>query len=276
MRVAIPDTLKGENTMRLIPLAALAATLAALPAGASRGEPARRIEVHAGSLPFVRQVDERFQSFQIGMSHLTGGETWRSYDSSKQGAGSTAPKDLAAVREARQPADLTSRRLRTLAAALGPFYLRYSGTTANSVYFQDNDDPRPAQPPAGYQTVLTRAAWKGGLDFAKAVGAKVVTSFTVSSGVRDASGAWTPRMAAPWLAYTHAIGGEIYAAELFNEPNAPDPKGMPKGQSAADFARDFAIFHAFMEKAAPEVKLAGPGVATLGIGFGWVLPPKNT
>lgn len=36
--------------------------------------------IDAGALPFVREVDERFHSFQIGMSHLTGGETWRTYD----------------------------------------------------------------------------------------------------------------------------------------------------------------------------------------------------
>jgi len=28
------------------------------------------------SMPLVRTIDERFQSFQIGMSHLTGGDTW--------------------------------------------------------------------------------------------------------------------------------------------------------------------------------------------------------
>ena len=65
---------------------------------------------------------------------------------------------------------------------------------------------------------LTREAWKGAVDFAKAVDAKILTSFANSEGVRDANHAWTPRMAAPWLAYTRSIGGEIYAAELFNEP----------------------------------------------------------
>ncbi|MFP5306021.1 MAG: hypothetical protein ACLGI7_09390, partial [Gammaproteobacteria bacterium] len=56
-----------------------------------------------------------------------------------------------------------------------------------------------------------------------------------------------------------------YAAELFNEPNAPEPGRMPQGHSAADFARDFAAFKTFIDQAAPDVKLAGPGVATLGV-----------
>jgi hypothetical protein len=39
---------------------------------------ARRFE--AGSLPLAREIDERFQSFQVGFPHLTGGETWKSYN----------------------------------------------------------------------------------------------------------------------------------------------------------------------------------------------------
>lgn len=221
--------------------------------------------IDAERLPLVRTMDERFQSFQVGMSHLTGGETWRTYDQSAQAGEDRKPTEsFEAVREARDPADLTNPRLRTLTAALGPFYVRYGGTTTNAVFFQDNDEPKMAKAPEGFLRVLTRDAWKGGLDFAKAVDAKVVTGFTVSEGVRNEAGVWTPAHAAPWMAYTQSIGGEIYAAELFNEPNAPEPGRMPEGQSAEDFARDFAAFSAFMAEAAPDVKLAGPGVATLG------------
>jgi heparanase 1 len=166
---------------------------------------------------------------------------------------------LSAVREPRDPTDLSNRRLRTLAAALGPFYVRYGGTTSNSVYFQDNDEPRLAEVPEGYTRLLTRKAWREAIDFAKAVDAKIVTGFTVSQGVRDSAGVWTPVHAQPWLDYTQAIGGEIYAAEMFNEPNMAAYDDMLKDYDAADFAKDFAAFRAFMEKAAPEVKIAGPG-----------------
>jgi hypothetical protein len=243
-------------------IAVIASSLIAVPLAAASGPATDQVQIRAGSLPFVRNVDERFQSYQIGLSHLTGGETWKAYDDLPKGE---VPKDLSAVREARAPTDLTNPRLRTLAAALAPFYLRYSGTTANSVYFHDSDTPPPAKPPEGYTVVLTRERWKQALDFAKAIDTKVVTSFTNSAGVRDASHSWTPRMAAPWMAYTRSIGGEIYAAELFNEPNAPEPPRILKGVSAPDYARDFAAFRAFMAKAAPDVKIAGPGNATLGI-----------
>lgn len=220
--------------------------------------------IRAGSLPLVRHIDERFQSFQVGMSHLTGGETWRTYDAQSESTRDAA-QGMAAVREARAPTDLRNRRLRTLAAALGPLYIRYGGTTSNSVYFQDNDTPQISPAPEGYSVVLTRARWRAAIEFAAAVDAKVVTGFTVSSGVRDSSGAWTPRMAAPWIDYTRAIGGEIYAAELINEPNAPDIGHLPEAFGPSEFARDFAALRAHVDAHAPNLRLAGPGLARLGI-----------
>ena len=49
--------------------------------------------------------------------------------------------------------------------------------------------------------------------------AKIVTSFAISPGVRDANGVWTADQAGKLLAFTKAIGGSIAAAEFFNEPN---------------------------------------------------------
>jgi hypothetical protein len=137
--------------------------------------------------------------------------------------------------------------------------VRVSGTWANSVYFQDDDAPAMATPPDGYSGVLTRAEWRGVIAFAKAVDARLVTSFTISSGVRDASGTWTPAEARPLLDYTHSIGGEIFAAELFNEPNLASFGGGPKGYDAAAFARDSAAFREFVMQVAPGLKIVGPG-----------------
>ena len=47
----------------------------------------------------------------------------------------------------RSPIDLNNNRLRKLAAALAPAYLRVSGTWANSTYFSDSDEV-PSSPPA--------------------------------------------------------------------------------------------------------------------------------
>jgi hypothetical protein len=148
--------------------------------------------------------------------------------------------------------------------------VRVSGTWANSVYFHDSDQPPPSPPPAGFQGVLTRDQWKGVIDFARAVDAKIVTSFAVSAGVRDAAGTWTPDQAARVLAFTKAGGGEIAAVELFNEPTIPSAGGAPAGYGAAAFARDFAVFRALASKAAPRMLVAGPGSAGEGVPL---LPP---
>jgi hypothetical protein len=52
-------------------------------------------------------------------------------------------------------------RLRTLAAALGPAYVRVSGTWPNSAFFQDTDAVEAGPTPSGHQVVLTRPQWAG-------------------------------------------------------------------------------------------------------------------
>jgi hypothetical protein len=94
--------------------------------------------------------------------------------------------------------------------------------------------------------VLTRPQWKGVVDFAQAVDAGIVTSFTISPGVRNGAGVWTPVEAKPLLAYTKSVGGRIAAAEMFNEPTMPTYGGAPKGYDAESYARDYAVFRPFV------------------------------
>ena len=145
----------------------------------------------------------------------------------------------------RPPIDLSNARLRKLAAALGPAYVRVSGTWANTTYFQDSDKPAPKTAPKGFNGVLTREQWKGVVDFAQAANAKIVTSFATSAGTRNAAGVWTPDQARQFLAYTKSIGGNIAAAEFMNEPTFAAMGGAPKGYDAAAYGRDFAVFRRF-------------------------------
>jgi hypothetical protein len=170
--------------------------------------------------------------------------------------------------EYRAPLDLSNARLRKLAAALGPAYVRVSGTWANTTYFEDTAAPALQTPPAGFGGVLTEAQWKGVVDFARAAGAEIVTSFAIGAGVRDAAGIWTPSQAAGFLAFTHAVGGHIAAAEFMNEPTAATMGGAPKGYDAAGYARDVAVFRPFLKKASPETIFLGPG----GVGEGGSMP----
>jgi heparanase 1 len=214
-------------------------------------------------------VDERFSSYNVEMVEVTGGRFWKPYASTvSTSATATANSELgglpADLFEYRPPIDLANPRLRTLAAALGPAYVRVSGSWANTVYFHDADGPAPADPPAGFRAVLTRPQWKGVVDFVRAVGGQLVTSFAFGAGNRDAAGVWTPAQARKLVAYTKAVGGRIAAAEFVNEPNLAAIGGAPRGYDAAGFARDVAVFRPFFTEAAPRSLFLGPGSVAEG------------
>ena len=219
----------------------------------------------------VGTIDERYQSYNIEMLEVTGGRFWKPYkDIVKRPpatAGQTgseppsgdAPAGMSAdLYEYRPPIDLTNPRLRAMARDLGPAYVRISGTWANTTYFADTDAP-PKDPPQGYGGVLSRQQWMGAIDFARAVDALIVTSMPNGDGTHGADGLWKPDQARRWLAFTHAHGGTIAAAEYFNEPTLASMGGAPQGYDAAAFGRDFDVFDAFMRKEYPGTKLLGPG-----------------
>jgi hypothetical protein len=214
------------------------------------------------TLQRVGVIDERFQSFNIEMVEVTGGRFWKPYASNAAAALTSANQPTGmdpSLYEYRKPIDLYNPRLRKLAAALGPAYVRVSGTWANSTCFQSADGPVPANAPTGFKAVLTRDQWKGVVDFSKATGAKIVTSFAISPGTRNANGVWTPEQAKQVFDYTKSLGGSIAAAELFNEPTMPLMGGAPKGYDAAAFARDVKVFHEFVRSADPKTLILGPG-----------------
>jgi heparanase len=230
---------------------------------------AQPVSLAPGAMPRVGTVDQRFQSYNIEMVEVTGGRFWKPYASTPSAAGkapaSASQQDAGpagidpGLFEYRPPIDLSNARLRKLAAALGPAYVRVSGTWANTLYFHDSDEPAPEKPPTGFNAVLTRKQWKGVVDFARAVDAQIVTSFAFGAGTRDADGVWTPDQARRVLAYTKSAGGSIAAAEFVNEPTFAAIGGAPKGYDAAAFARDVAVFRRFFKEAAPNAVFLGPG-----------------
>jgi heparanase 1 len=245
--------MRGSCICAALALAALTGQRAAL---------AENLHLDPAAFKALGHTDERFQSYNVEMAEVIGGRFWKPYahmDRSHPPAGELQVGRDPDRFEVRPPVDLSNRRLRLLAAALGPAYVRVSGTWANSVYFQNDDAPAMPNPPDGFGGVLTRAQWKGVIDFANAVDAQIVTSFTISPGVRDASGTWTPVEAKPLLEFTHSVGGKIFAAELFNEPNLPSYGAAPKNYDSHWFARDEAAFRAFVAKTAPGMLIAGPG-----------------
>lgn len=213
------------------------------------------------TMPAVGTVDARFQSYNVEMVEVTGGKFWKPLAQATPGRTETAAAQTSSDHRKyayRPPIDLADARLRKLALALSPAYVRVSGTWANATYFADTDTP-PDAPPAGFDSVLTRAQWRGVVDFAKAADALIVTSFAVSPGTRNAAGVWQPGQARRLLAYTKSLGGSIAAVEYMNEPTLAAQNGAPAGYDAAAYGRDFRIFRRLVKTASPETLLVGPG-----------------
>lgn len=230
---------------RAIRAAGMALLVIAISPGAGQGAEI----VDPKGLSAIGTIDVRFQSYNIEMVEVTGGRFWKPF---AQGG---SRGDRYAYRP---PIDLANTRLRKLAAALGPAYLRVSGTWANATFFADIDTA-PAAPPAGFNTVLSRAQWRGVVDFARLANAEIVTSFAISRGSRDADGVWTPDQAQRLIDFTRSLGGRIAAAEFMNEPTLAANNGAPAGYDANTYARDFKIFRAWMKHASPGTLIAGPG-----------------
>ena len=244
-------------------------------AGALHGQQAPSLRMDPAKMARLATVDPRFASYNVEMVEVTGGRFWKPYTSASTlpGASSTpSPQnpnqqvgENASLFEYRPPLDLTNVRLRKLAAELGPSYVRVSGSWANSTYFQNDDHSAMKEPPKGFKGVLTRAEWKGVVDFSHAVDAKIVTSVAVSAGVRDANGSWIPDQAKALFDYTRSVGGTIIAAEFMNEPTFPGPNGAPPGYDAEAFARDIKAFQPFLRKESPETIFLGPGSVGEGV-----------
>jgi hypothetical protein len=96
------------------------------------------VAVSPAAMPRVTTIDVRFQSYDVEMAEVIGGSFWKPYAENAPAATSAPMTSFeigndSTLFEKRAPVDLTNPRLRKLAAALGPAYVRVSGTWANSV-----------------------------------------------------------------------------------------------------------------------------------------------
>lgn len=239
---------------------------------------AQSVSLDPAKMQRIGTIDERFQSYNVEMLEVTGGKFWKPYSSlaKRTSRSAVSSSDTPSgmdpnMYEYRPPVNLANSRLRRLAAALGPAYVRISGTWANTTYFKDSPGPAPKTTPSGFGGVLTQQQWKGVVEFSKAVDAEIVTSVAISPGVRDASGKWTPVESAKVFAYTKTVGGMIAATEFMNEPNAATMGGAPKGYDGAQYGKDLGVFKSFLTKHSPNTILLGPG--SVGEGGVMSLPP---
>lgn len=223
--------------------------------------------IDLSQMKYLGSVDERFQSYNIEMCEVIGGNFWVPYEKMDSVMKHTDKKGFAALKWKIEPINLYEDKLRNLAAALGPTYIRVSGTWANDVYFQNNAGAVLEKAPEGFNNILTQKQWKGVIDFAKAVKGDIVTSFAISDGMHDANGVYKVDQVKDLIDYTKSIGGEIAAAEMFNEPTFASHGSAPKGYDANSYAADFAVFHEFVSEYYPQMMITGPG----SVGEGGVL-----
>ena len=206
---------------------------------------ARAQPVSISSGPVVSHTSSRYISFAVDLAQVTGGTWW-----------SQAPHAVGNAPVARY--DFSRRRLRLLAGALGPAYLRISGTAANATYYAVSG-PAVTTPPAGDSMILTQAEWDGVNHFAQALGLEVVLGINAGPGPRDAAGTWQPNNATELLGYSAARHYPLAAVEFGNEPNLFALSHLPPGYTTADYLRDLRVFNALRAKILSSAALIGPG-----------------
>ena len=125
----------------------------------------KHIRLNPESNTKIRTVDERLMSYNIEMTEITGGTFWKAY-TPEQIAGTeefrfsgymtdfTAMADLMQVYP---PINLYDEKLRRLAKALGPAWIRVSGSWATKTYY-DFDGTTGGKAPDGYASVKSLQA----------------------------------------------------------------------------------------------------------------------
>src|SRR5215471_11651109 len=115
--------------------------------------------VKQSSMPNIGEVDQRYVSYNVETVEVTGGRLWKPYTKEVEEYLAQPPKKAlgdqmvgqdSALYQYRSPSGLANPKLRKLAAALGPAYMRVSGTWRTFTYFQNDDLPPAQKPPQGY------------------------------------------------------------------------------------------------------------------------------
>jgi heparanase 1 len=208
----------------------------------------------------VATIDERFLAVAVDTAQVVGAPFWAPLDAGAETNQLPGP-----------PYDFTRPKLRRLAAALSPAYLRIGGTTADKVYYDMSDTP-VASAPQPYLYVMTRAQWDAVNDFATATGMRVLFTINAGPGPRDASLAWKPDNAQTLLAYTASKGYAVALWELGNEVNAfPLAHGLSFKITPDQFAQDVVAAKSLIATTTPGVPLGAPSSAYWPV-IGEVIP----
>ena len=257
-------------------------------------KPMRSVVVSTRNLGRACPRDKRLISYDIEMAEVTGGTFWKPFSPGQisgaeaypqprgsllaqgevHGDGALPELDMSSVLDDteslmawRDPVDLGNARLRALARAIGPSWVRVSGSWATGTYY-DFDGHTGGVAPKPYRAVLTLAQWRGVLDFVRAVGGRLLVSFAVVPGLGNeacrqlgGTGAWDPSQVRLLLDTSAELGAPVSAVEFCNEPNisfmgAKGADGRPYVPEG--YAQDQDAFFRMMRKDYPGILLVGP------------------
>lgn len=246
-------------------------------------------DLNLDDLRQVRKINPHLVSYNIEMTEVTGGTFWKAYTPGQISGTESFPQiddlhNITMMQELMQyypPIDLYNPRLRALAKALGPAWIRVSGTWATKTYY-DFDGTTGGVAPEGYQSVLTKEQWIGVLDFVRAVNGKLLISLSNCAGDHPDGEKLSLNQAEKIFRFSHEYGVNIGAVEFMNEPNMLEYSGAPANYTAAHYARDQDILFGWVRENAPDCLLVGPcslgdvsteqeGGFSVGAGIGSIL-----
>ena len=220
---------------------------------------AEYVKLQASGLEKILDQNPMLTSYNVEMTEVTGGTFWKAYTEAQIDGTEDVPapdlsKGMAGMHQWYDPIDTTNPRLIKLAKALGPKWIRVSGTWATRTYYDFDETGLPE----GYFNHLHKDQWINLLNFVKAVGGKLKISVANCDGLHSHDEPWHPEQAEKIFALSREHGVPIEAVEFVNEPNMLKNTGFPKDYTAADFRRDQDIFHKWVRENYPECQIVGP------------------
>ena len=225
-----------------------------------------KITLSTTNLKELHEGNPMMMSYNVEFAEVTGGTFWKGYTEAQIAGTEPFVLDLSSgdfmeiqkgMMQVYPPVDLYNERIRKLAKAFGPAWIRVSGTWATKTYY-DFDGTTNGLAPEGFDNVLSKDQWIGVLEFVKAVDGKLMVSVSNCDGIHSTDEPWTPVEAEKLFSFSKEYGVPILAAEFMNEPNMMATSGGPKGYDAPAYARDQDIFFAWVRANYPECLLVGP------------------
>jgi heparanase len=223
--------------------------------------PVRDASVTVDGSSAVATVSDRYLSIAVDSAQAFGGLFW----SASGEVGSTFGDVY------HPPLDFSAARLRNLAAALAPAYLRIGGSMADDLYYDLSDAPVD-EAPEGYDLVLTRALWDRVIAFTVDLDYDLLFTLNAGPGPRDygmgdENPPWVDDNARVLLEHVQAENQHVAVWELGNEINGfPFIHGLTFKISAEQYALDFGLARALVDELDPDAQLAGPASAYWPLG----------